>query len=172
MILSMLPSDFPAPILVVVAMPDKNVSTVASSFAKKSRLPVATAQKGQMREAGNVYVAGTERLLLIEQRRLQFAQCESGVDSAMDLLFRSMAREDGPGAIAVVLTGMGSDGVAGLKEVRDAGGYTIAQDEATSLVPLKARLAIQLDAVCESLPLERIAPRLVELAAPSSTRPK
>ena len=80
MILSMLPSDFPAPILVVVAMPDKNVSTVASSFAKKSRLPVATAQKGQMREAGNVYVAGTERLLLIEQRRLQFAQCESGVD--------------------------------------------------------------------------------------------
>ena len=78
MILSMLPSDFPAPILVVVAMPDKNVSTVASSFAKKSRLPVATAQKGQMREAGNVYVAGTERLLLIEQRRLQFAQVSQG----------------------------------------------------------------------------------------------
>jgi two-component system chemotaxis response regulator CheB len=86
----------------------------------------------------------------------------------MDLLFRSMAREQGPGAVAVVLTGMGSDGAAGMKEVRDAGGYTIAQDEATSRVYVKARLAVQLDAVCESLSLERIAPRLVELVAVSS----
>jgi chemotaxis response regulator CheB len=171
-ILSMLPSDFPAPILVVVAMPDKNVSIVASRFAEKSRLPVAMAEEGRMPEVGNVYVAGTERLLLIEQGRLWFAPCESGVPNTMDLLFRSMAREVGPGAIAVILTGMGSDGAAGMKELRDAGGHTIAQDEATSLIPVKVRLAIQLDAVCESLPLERIAPRLVELVAPSSTQLK
>jgi chemotaxis response regulator CheB len=171
-ILSMLPQDFPAPILVVVAMPDTNVSPVASRFAEKSRLPVATAEGGRMPESGNVYVAGTERLLLIEQGRLRFAQRESRLDNTMDLLFRSMAREQGPGAVAVVLTGMGSDGAAGMKEVRDAGGYTIAQDQATSLVYLKARYAVQLDAVCESLPLERIAPRLLELVAPNSTRPK
>jgi two-component system chemotaxis response regulator CheB len=90
----------------------------------------------------------------------------------MDLLFRSMVREQGPGAVAVVLTGMGSDGAAGMKEVRDAGGYTIAQDQATSLVDLKARYAVQLDAVSESLPLERIAPRVLELVASSSTRPR
>ena len=52
----------------------------------------------------------------------------------MVLLFRSMARELGIGAIAVILTGIGSDGAAGMKEVREAGGYTIAQDEATSHV--------------------------------------
>jgi chemotaxis response regulator CheB len=171
-ILSMLPSDFPTPILVVVAMPDKNVRIVASRFAEKSRLPVAMAEEGRMPEAGNVYVAGTERLMLIEQGHLRFAQCESGVYNTMDLLLRSMEREVGHGAIAVILTGMGSDGAAGMKEVRDAGGYTIAQDEATLLVPLKARFAIQLDAVCETLPLDRIAPRLVELVAPSSTQPR
>jgi two-component system chemotaxis response regulator CheB len=168
-ILSMLPPDFPAPILVVVAMPEVNVSIVASRFAEKRRLPVATAHNGQIPEAGNVYVAGTERLFHIEQGRLRFARNDSGLDNTMDLLFRSVAREDGPGAIAVILTGMGSDGAAGMKEVRDAGGYTIAQDEASSLIPAKARVAIQLGAVCESLPLERIARRLVELVAPSST---
>ena len=171
-ILGSLPHDFPVPILVVMGMPDKNVSTVASRFAEKSRLPVATAEDGRMPDAGNVYVAGTERLLHIEQGRLRFARRESAVDKTMDLLFRSMAREIGPGAIAVILTGMGSDGAAGMKELRDAGGYTIAQDEATSLVYLKARLAVQLDAVCESLPLEQIAPRLAELVARSSTLPK
>ncbi len=166
-ILSKLPHDFPAPILVVVAMPDKNVSTFVSWLAGKSRLPVAPAEEGRMPEAGNVYVAGTERLLLIKQGRLRFAPCEPRVCNTMDLLFRSMAREQGPGAVAVVLTGMGADGAAGTKEVRDAGGYTIAQDEASSLVYLKARYAVQLDAVCESLPLEQIAPRLVELVAPT-----
>jgi chemotaxis response regulator CheB len=171
-ILSMLPSDFPAPILVVVAMPEVNVSIVNSRFAEKSRLPVATAHNGQIPEAGNVYVAGTERHFHIEQGHLRFAQNDSGLDNTMDLFFRSMAREDGPGAIAVILTGMGPDGAAGMKEVRHAGGYTIAQDEATSIIPGKLRFATQLDAVCETLPLERIAPRLVELVAPSSTEPK
>ena len=171
-ILSMLPHDFPAPVVVIMAMPDKNVSSFASRLAEKSGLPVATAEEGQPPEAGNVYAAGTDRLLLIEQGRLRFARRESQVYNTMDLLFRSMAREHGPGAVAVVLTGMGSDGAAGMKEVRDAGGYTIAQDQATSLVYLKARLAVQLDAVCESLPLERIAPRLLELVAPNPTRQK
>lgn len=171
-ILSMLPQDFPAPVLVVVAMPDEFVSPFASRLAEKCRLPVARAEEGRMPESGNVYVAGTDRLLLVEQGRLRIAQRESRLDNTMDLLFRSMAREQGPGAIAVVLTGMGSDGATGMKEVRDAGGYTIAQDQATSLIYSKARFAVQLDAVCESLPLERIAPRLLELVASSPSRPR
>ena len=81
-----------------------------------------------------MYTAGTERLLQIEHGRFRFAQPESRHYNTMVLLFRSMARELGIGAIAVILTGIGSDGAAGMKEVREAGGYTIAQDEATSHV--------------------------------------
>jgi chemotaxis response regulator CheB len=88
----------------------------------------------------------------------------------MDLLFGSMAREQGSGAVAVILTGMGADGAAGMKKVREAGGYTIAQDWATSVVYSKARFAVKLDAVCESLPLEQIAPRLLELVEPREAK--
>ena len=59
---------------------------------------------------------------LIEQGRLWFAPCESGVPNTMDLLFRSMAREVGPGAIAVILTGMGSDGREGAAWIKAKGG--------------------------------------------------
>ena len=167
-ILSMLPNDFTAPIVVIVAMPDMNVGIVTSQFAEKSRLPVAAAEEGQILGPGKVYVAGTDRRLLIEQGRLRFTQREPRVFDTMDSFLRSMARVQGTGAVAVVLSGMGLDGVAGIKEIRDAGGYTIAQDQATSLVYVKARHAVQLGAVCETLPLERIAPRLVELVASSS----
>jgi two-component system, chemotaxis family, protein-glutamate methylesterase/glutaminase len=76
-----------------------------------------------------------------------------------------MARDVGPGALAVILTGMGDDGSEGMKEVRDAGGYTIVQDSATSAVYGTAKLAVQLNAACESLPILEIAPRLLELIA-------
>lgn len=155
--------------VVVVAMLDDFVSAFASRLAEKSQLPVAVAEDGRMPEAGNVYVAGAERLLLIEQGRLRFAQREPRVYNTMDLLFRSMARELGSGAVAVILTGMGADGAAGMKEVRDAGGHTIVQDEATSLVYGTARVAARLNAACETLPLERIAPRLIEIVTPRST---
>ena len=168
-ILSMLRRDFPAPIVVVMAMLDSYVGTFATRLAEKSQLPVFVAEEGRMPRAGNVYVAGTDSRVLIEEGRLRFAQPEPRVYNTMDLLFRSMAREWGTGAVAVIVSGMGADGAAGMKEVRDAGGYTIAQDWATSLVYGKAPFAARLDAICEELPLERIASRLIEIVAPGST---
>ena len=76
-----------------------------------------------------------------------------------------MAREYGPSAIACLLTGMGRDGAAGLLEVRRAGGFTIAQDEGTSVVYGMPREAVILGAVERELPLAQIGPALSALAA-------
>ena len=74
-----------------------------------------------------------------------------------------MARVFGRGALAVLLTGMGDDGAVGLKEVLDAGGYTIAEDASTAIVYGMPRAAAQLGAVREMLPLDKIGRRLTEL---------
>jgi two-component system chemotaxis response regulator CheB len=80
-----------------------------------------------------------------------------------------MARDLGHRPIAVILTGMGRDGADGMKEVRDEGGYTIVQDEFTSLIYSTPRFAVETNAACESLPLGEIASKLIFLS--SSTQP-
>jgi two-component system chemotaxis response regulator CheB len=76
---------------------------------------------------------------------------------SVDLLFRSLARNAGPNAVGVILTGMGADGAAGLLEMRQAGAYTLAQDEDSSVVYGMPRAAAEMGAVVESLPLGQIA---------------
>jgi two-component system chemotaxis response regulator CheB len=78
-------------------------------------------------------------------------------------LFESVARAVGNRAVGVIMTGMGSDGADGLVRLHDAGGYVIGQNEASSIVFGMAKEAWERGAVDELLPLDRIAPRLVEL---------
>ena len=82
---------------------------------------------------------------------------------AVDVLFRSAANHAGRNAMAVILTGMGKDGAAGMLEMRQAGAHTIAQDEATCVVSGMPREAIACNGVDEVLPLDQIGPRLVAL---------
>jgi two-component system chemotaxis response regulator CheB len=84
---------------------------------------------------------------------------------SVDLLFESVARDYGPAAIACLLTGMGRDGAAGLLEVRRAGGCTIAQDEASSVVYGMPREAVLLGAVERQLPVTEIGAAISALAA-------
>ncbi len=74
-----------------------------------------------------------------------------------------MARSLGPLALGVLLTGMGEDGAEGLRDIRERGGYTIAEDESTAVVYGMPAAAVRLGAVCELLPLHEIAPRIVGL---------
>jgi two-component system chemotaxis response regulator CheB len=83
---------------------------------------------------------------------------------SIDVLFESFAQELGAGGAGCLLTGMGRDGAAGLLAIRRAGGRTIAQDEATSVVFGMPREAILLGAAEQVLPLHQIAPRLGVLA--------
>lgn len=171
-ILSGLPHGFAVPILVIFSMPDSSVSSFVAWLSENCVIPVTVAEDGQVPEPGRVYVAGGhERNLFIERGRLRLVERERSIYDPRDVLFRSMARELGPGAIAVILTGMGHDGPQGMKEVRDAGGYTIAQDESTSLIYATPRFAVEMNAACESLPIQEIGPRLVALVAPGPTGP-
>jgi two-component system, chemotaxis family, protein-glutamate methylesterase/glutaminase len=74
-----------------------------------------------------------------------------------------MARMLGTGGLGVLLTGMGDDGAEGLRDLRQAGGYTLAEDESTAVVYGMPAVAVRLGAVCESLPLAEIGPRVVSL---------
>jgi two-component system chemotaxis response regulator CheB len=82
---------------------------------------------------------------------------------SVDVLFHSVARNAGPNAIGVILTGMGADGAAGLRAMRDAGAHTIAQDEKTCVVFGMPKEAIEMDAATEIVPLPRVAGRVLNL---------
>jgi two-component system chemotaxis response regulator CheB len=173
-ILRGLPREFPSPILVVMNMPDDFLKPIVARLAEKSLIPVTVAEDGLVPEPGKVYVASAtgQCHLLIVQGRLRLVEREAGVYNSKDILFHSMARELGPGAVAVTLTGMGMDGADGMKKVRDSGGYTIAQDASTSLIYGTPGFAVRLNAVCESLPLPEIAPRLRALIEGGPAPPK
>jgi len=80
------------------------------------------------------------------------------------VLFRSVAQQVGPNAVGVILTGMGDDGARGLREMRDAGAPTIAQDEATSVVWGMPGAAVRMGAVDEIVPLPQVADTAMRLA--------
>ena len=82
---------------------------------------------------------------------------------SVDVLFRSVAQQAGRNAIGVILTGMGKDGALGLKEMRELGSPTIAQDETTSVVWGMPGEAVAVGAAAEVLPLAEIAPRMLQL---------
>ena len=81
------------------------------------------------------------------------------------MLFQSLARIAGPRGLGVLLTGMGEDGAQGLVEMRQAGGYTIAEDESTAVVYGMPAAAVRMGGVASSLPLDLIAPRLLQSGA-------
>jgi two-component system chemotaxis response regulator CheB len=84
---------------------------------------------------------------------------------SVDVLFRSVADEAGPNAVAALLTGMGSDGASGLSQIRQAGGATIAQNEESCVVFGMPREAIKMNAAAQVLPLQQVAPALLRLVS-------
>jgi two-component system, chemotaxis family, protein-glutamate methylesterase/glutaminase len=117
--------------------------------------------------AGRVVMAPPGRHLVVRDGRLRLTldperhSCRPSVD----VLFESVAREYGGSAAAVLLTGMGRDGASGLLDIRRAGGVTIAQDEASSVVFGMPREAVALGAAQRVLPLREIGPALAALPA-------
>lgn len=114
---------------------------------------------------GRVVMAPVDRHLVVRDGRMRLTldperhSCRPSVD----VLFESVAREYGASAVACLLTGMGRDGAQGLLQVRRAGGLTIAQDEATSVVYGMPRAAVELGAATRVLRLEDIAAALGSL---------
>ena len=165
-IFSELPGDFPAPILVVQHMAKGFMEGCATWLNENSNLRVKLGEEGEILAPGTVYMAGDDLQMGVSQHstlHLTSADPILGFRPSGTYLFESVARAYGSSVLALVLTGMGSDGVAGLKSVKEAGGWIVAQDQDSSVVfgmPEEAIKSGQTDFV---LPLGEIAPLMMEM---------
>ncbi len=134
-------------------------------------LPVKEAEDGDLVSAGHVYIApGDQHLLLIREAGRYRCRLSDGPPvqrhkPSVDVLFRSVAQAAGANAVGVMLTGMGRDGAECMREMRDAGAATLAQDEATSVVWGMPGAAYETGGAQSLYPLSAIAQKIIELAA-------
>ncbi len=151
------------PILIVQHMPPDFTRSLAESLARQTQRTVVEATDGMPLQRGTVYIAPGGRHLLIRGSTalpvtgLTDQPPENGCRPSADVLFRSAAAVLRNEIVAVILTGMGSDGTAGLGAIRRAGGYIIAQDEATSVVWGMPGSAVEAGLPDEVVPLPRIS---------------
>jgi two-component system chemotaxis response regulator CheB len=153
------PPNFPGAVLLVQHIPGAFSSQFVEQLAEVSEIRVKEAEQGELMRAGTLYmcpgshhlrVGATGRITLDDGPRI------SGYRPSADLTMETLAAFAGPMATAVVLTGMGTDGARGVTQVKAAGGYVIAQDEATSVIFGMPSEAIRTGVVDQVLPLDHI----------------
>jgi len=164
-----LPADTPG-IVIAQHIPKAFSTPFAKRMNACCQMTVYEAEDGQQVLPGHVYIApGDRHLLLVRDGARYVCKLDDGQPvnrhkPSVDVLFRSVAQQAGRNAIGVILTGMGKDGAEGLKEMRDAGSPTIAQDEATSVVWGMPREAVAIGAAVQVMGLHEIPARLRALA--------
>lgn len=168
-ILRGLPPDFPLPILLVIHLGKLFAPAFAEWLDGQSPMRVTYARDGDPLPPfgqGRVVMAPPDLHLVVRQGRLRLTEDAErhSCRPSVDVLFESLARELGAECAACLMTGMGKDGAQGLLAIRQAGGKTIAQDEASSVVFGMPREAILLGAAEQVLALEKFAPALTALA--------
>lgn len=162
-LLKTLPVSFPLPILIVQHMSDGFSAGFANWLTQTTNWQVGMAQEGDIPQRGRVYLAPERiHMELGADRRIHLVkgEREHGVCPAASRLFRSALACNGGQVYAVLLSGMGRDGAAEMKSLRDAGALTIAQDAATCVVHGMPGTAIRLGAACLELPDSEIAAAL------------
>ncbi|MGA9354530.1 MAG: chemotaxis response regulator protein-glutamate methylesterase [Terriglobales bacterium] len=175
-VLPRIPKDLPVPIVVVQHMPPIFTRLLADRLASQSQIAVAEGVAGAALTAGRAWIAPGNFHMTVANvgvnRRLELNQNppEHSCRPAVDPLFRSVAAVFSANVLAVVMTGMGSDGVLGAQQIREAGGEVIIQDEASSVVwgmPGLVYAAGQADAV---YPLAQLAPEITRRVLQSRAR--
>jgi two-component system chemotaxis response regulator CheB len=158
-------AGFPLPVVVVQHMTPGFMEGFASWLAGVVPMPLELMEQRTRLAPGRVYLAPCHRHLILDgvHGALDDSPPVGSHRPSADMMFSSMARTAGTSAIGVLLTGMGEDGAAGLRELRDAGGYTIAEDETSAVVYGMPAAAVRMGGASESLPLSGIARRIREL---------
>ena len=157
------------PVVVTQHMPPTFTAILAEHLAKAALRPAAEAQNGEVLKPGQIYVAPGGKHLILEKDgvaskvRLTDDPPVNFCKPAVDPLFDSVAKIYGAATLAIVLTGMGHDGAAGVRTIAAAGGSIIAQDEKTSVVWGMPGAAAQTGQCSEVLPLEEIGPKVIRI---------
>ncbi len=175
-VLTGLPADCPA-IVIAQHIPAAFSLPFTHRMDSLAAMSVCEPFDGQHIKSGHVYIAPGGQHLLVERDGARYlCRLKDGPPvnrhcPSVDVLFRSVAQNVGPNAVGVMLTGMGDDGARGLKEMRDAGAPTMAQDEASSVVWGMPGAAVRLGAAAEVMPLDRIAGAIMRLADSAAAEP-
>jgi two-component system chemotaxis response regulator CheB len=169
-VLAAMPPDAPG-MVIVQHIPAAFSGPFAERLDRVSAMSVCEAEDDQYILPGHAYVAPGDKHLVVERDGARY-RCRLSEGSpvnrhrpSVDVLFRSIAQKVGPNAIGAILTGMGDDGARGLKEMRDAGAVTIAQDEASSVVWGMPGSAVRLGAAEHVTALRALPALLLQLAA-------
>ncbi|MGE3540087.1 MAG: chemotaxis response regulator protein-glutamate methylesterase [Candidatus Tectimicrobiota bacterium] len=169
-VIPQLPAALPVPVVIVQHMPAAFTVALARSLHEKSAIAVVEAQHRQELEAGTVYIApGGKQLKLLQPAALS-SPClwltddppENHCKPSVDYLFRSVAALYGPRALGIIMTGMGADGVSGLRLMKQAGATVLAQDQASCVVFGMPMEAIKAGVVDTVVTLEQLAPALLQ----------
>jgi two-component system, chemotaxis family, protein-glutamate methylesterase/glutaminase len=166
-VLSQFPADTPA-VLITQHMPPGFTTSYAARLNAACQMRVAEAQDGERVLPGHAYLAPGGKHLSVERSGANYiARVVDGEPvnrhkPSVEVLFSSAARVVGANAIGIMLTGMGADGAKAMRDMRNAGSWNVAQDEATCVVFGMPREAIAHGATHETLALQQIAPRVLE----------
>lgn len=169
-IIPRLPKDFPVPILIVQHMPSPFTQMFAERLAQMSQIQILEARAGEKLMEGHAYVVPGDYHLSIKKRgpdgliQLSKEPADAQYKPSINTAMISMADAFPSACMGVLLTGMGSDGVEGLRAIRGARGYTIAQDESSCVVYGMPRAAVEAGVVDKVLRLDQIAPEIAQNA--------
>jgi two-component system chemotaxis response regulator CheB len=165
-----LPADLRVPILIVQHMPARFTASLATSLDRRSKLRVFEAEEGRPLRGGEVLVApGGKHLTVSASNSEPFVKLTTGKPvsafrPSVDVLFSSIAEAMPGRALCLVMTGMGADGLEGVKRVRARGGWCIAQDQASCAVYGMPRSVIEAGQADEVIGLDELPGRVAEIA--------
>lgn len=166
-VLTSLPVNFPVPIAIVQHMPPFFTKQLAKRLSEKCAIRVHEAQSGEPLEPGTALIAPGDFHLLVRRRD---SRCyaltntdapENSCRPAADVLFRSAAEAFGNQVLAVVMTGMGQDGLKGAEAVQKSGGRVVVQDEATSVIWGMPGAVFRAGYAAKELPIDQIAAEII-----------
>lgn len=164
-----MPTDFNKPIVIVQHMPASFTKAFAERLNKITSLTVAEAQNGDLLKPGHVYVAPGGKQLMVDHRNNGSIHIHESDDRisyrpSVDIALASAAKHFGRKTLAVILTGMGSDGKEGGQLLKQAGGTIWAQDEASCVIYGMPMAAVKANIVERVLPLDEIGPAIFDEA--------
>lgn len=160
-----LPEHLGVPIIVIQHMPGIFTTPFARRLSNLCHILITEAQEGELIMSDHAYIVPGDYHFFFESPgpRVHLLHESRGLSPSVDMGMISAADHYGPGVIGIILSGMGNDGLIGAKAVRQVGGRVLVQDESTSAIYGMPKAVYDAGYADEVLPLDRIAPRIIEL---------